>query len=148
MSPRLVRYLQFGAASVVAWVTIGFGCQILARMDYRDEALAESLSEILRYLQPLWQAFELLPCLLLGAVSASLAQQSFGRGIGLFVVGLLAYSTIYYFGYMSTEAYMLRRAWTAASLSAGFIPLKCMGVLLVAFIARIFLGRLRGLAKA
>jgi biotin transporter BioY len=92
--------------------------------------------------------FELLPFLLLGAVCASLAKRSLARALGLFAAGLLAFSAIYYFGYMSSEAYMQRRAWTAASLAAGFVPMKCLGVVVLAFLARVLLGRVHVPAKA
>jgi amino acid permease len=147
MSLRFRRYLQFGAASLLAYVVTKFGSHLLARMRYRDEDFAQTLSEVFGYLEPHWQAIEVAPFLLLGAVSASLAYSSFTRALGLFVVGLLAFATMYYFGYMDTEAYMIRRSWTAASIAAGLIPFKNLGVLVIILIARIFLGRPNAPAK-
>jgi hypothetical protein len=43
---------------------------------------------------------------------------------------------------------MLQHAWTASSLAAGFIPMKCLGVVLLVFIARILVGRMLVPAKA
>jgi hypothetical protein len=148
MSLRARRYAQFIGAAVVARVVLGLGFPLLARVKYRDESVADSLAEIVRYFEPIWQAFELLPFVLLGAVCGPLAQQAPGRAAGLFLAGLVAYSAIYYFGYMSVEAYMLQHAWTAASLAAGFIPMKCLGVALLVFLARLILSRIHVPAKA
>jgi len=141
MSPRAFRYTQFVGAAVIARVALGLGFPLLARVIYRGESVAESFAEIVRYFEPIWEAFELLPFVLLGVLCGSLAQQALWRAVGLFVVALLAFSAIYCFGYMSSEADMLRHAWTAASLAAGFVPMKCLGVVLVAFLARLVLGR-------
>ena len=150
MSLRLRRYLTFGAASLLAYVVTTFGARVLTRMRYRDEGFTETLSEILGYVQPLslWQALEVAPFLLLGAISASLAHQSFTRAMGLFVAGLLSFAAMYYFGYMDTEAYMAQRGWTAASIAAGLIPFKNLGVLVIILGARIFLGRRNARAEA
>lgn len=148
MSPRARRYAQFIGAAVIARVALGLGFPLLARTKYREESVAESFSEVIRYFEPMWQAFELLPFLLLGIVCGSLPQQALRYAVTLFAIGLLAFSAIYYYGYMSSEAYMVRRAWTAASLAAGFIPMKCLGVVLVAFLARLVLGRIPMPAKA
>jgi hypothetical protein len=148
MSPGVRRYIQFGAASVGARIVLGIGFPVLARMTYRDEGIGEALAASVRYLEPLWQAFELLPFLLLGAVCASLGQRAPTHAIGLFAAGLLAYSAIYYFGYMRVEAYMQQHAWTAASLAAGFIPAKCLGVVFLAFLIRLILARPNVPAKA
>lgn len=146
MSPRALRYTQFVGAAVIARVVLGLGFPLLARVKYRGESVAESFAGIVRYFEPIGQAFELLPFVLLGLVCGSLPQQA--RAVGLFFVALLAFSAIYFFGYMSAEAYMLRRAWTAASLAAGFVPMKCLGVVLVAFLARLVLGRTHVPAQA
>jgi len=139
MSPRALRYTRFVGAAVIARVAFGLGFPLLARVKYRSESFAESLAAIVRYFEPIWQGFELLPFVLLGVICGSLPQQA--RALGLFVIALLAFSAIYYLGYMSSEAYMQRRAWTAASLAAGFVPMKCLGVVVVAFLARLGLGR-------
>ena len=146
MSPRALRYTHFIGAAVIARVVLGLGFPLLARVKYRDESVAESFAEIVRYFEPIWQAFELLPFVLLGIVCGSLPHRA--SAIGLFFFALLAFCAIYYFGYMSSEAYMLRRAWTAASLAAGFVPMKCLGVVLIAFLARLVLGRIHVPAKA
>jgi len=140
MSSRVLRYAQFIGAAVIARFALGLGFPLLARGKYREESIAQSFAEILRYFEPIWQVFELPPFLLLGLVCGSLPQQALRRAVGLFAVGLIAFSAIYYFGYMNSEAYMVRRAWTAASLAAGFVPMKCLGVVLVAFLARLVLG--------
>ena len=138
MSPSALRYTRFVGAAVIARVVLGLGFPLLARMNYRSESFAESIAAVGRYFEPIWQAFELLPFVLLGIVCGSLPQRA--RALGLFVVALVAFSAIYCFGYMSSEAYMQRRAWTAASLAAGFVPMKCRGVVFVAFLVRLALG--------
>ena len=146
MSPRAVRYAQFVGAAVIAHIVLGLGVPLFARVKYRHESVAESFAEILRYFEPFWQAFEVLPFVLLGVVCGSLPQRA--RAVGLFVIALLAFSAIYYFGYTRSEAYMLRRSWTAAILAGAFIPMKCLGVVLVAFLARLVLGRIHVSANA
>jgi hypothetical protein len=126
---------------VVARVSVGLGFPVLAHVRYRGDTVAAAVAEIDRYFEPLSEAFELLPFLLLGLVCASLPVQALRRAVGLFVVTLVVFSAIYYSGYMSFEAYMARHAWTAASLAGGFVPMKCLAVVPFAFLARLVLGR-------
>ena len=141
MSERTRRYFQFAIAAVLARVTLGIGFPLLASLRYRNDGFREALTSTVRYLEPTWQAFELLPFLFLGAICASLARHSPRRAWGLFAAGLAAFSLIYYSGHMGAEAYGQRRAWTAASLAAGFVPMKCLGVAFLLLIVRLFMGR-------
>ena len=139
--PRVRLYLAFALAAIFARIVIGLGIPLFARLASRDERVGEALAGILEHRQLVAEAIEIVPFLLLGAIAASLAIRSPARAVGLFAAGLAGFALVYYAGYMAYEAYLRQRAWTAASLAAGFVPLKCMGVALVAAIVRAFLGR-------
>ncbi len=147
MSPCLRRHLQFAAISLFVYVPVTWGSRILARMRYRNLEFAQSASEVFDGLRRL-DVLEVFLFLLLGMVCASLACQSLARGVALLVVGLLAFTALYFFGAMDAEAFYLRRAWTAASLAAAFTPFKCAGVLALIVIVRALLDRPDARTKA
>ncbi|MGH2507635.1 MAG: hypothetical protein ACRDHZ_09580 [Ktedonobacteraceae bacterium] len=120
---------------------------VIARISVGNERMVRAISEHLHYAvtQPIGTLLLLCPFLILSWMSASLSKRK-GRGIGLgfLVASGLALTSIYFFGYQASQAYLQQRMWTAAALSVGLLPVESVPVILICLGARWLIGRSRG----
>jgi hypothetical protein len=138
------RYAVYFGASVLMGLISTLGADVLARVMVQGADVATSVSEHARYavIEPLSSAFLYTPFLLLGWMSASLARRKgFGRALAVFVPGMLLLAALYFHGYHASQMYMTQRAWTAATLSVAFLPIKSVPLLLLCLGVRWFVGR-------
>jgi hypothetical protein len=142
MKSPIQRYAFF-FASLLSCLLITVGFEIWAWTSLRGKSLSYALSNSAGYLSvPAIAVFTYAPFLVVAWICASLARVSWSRALGLFAVCIAIFAAMYYSAYMRSEAYMLQRAWTAASLAVGLIPLETWPVLLIALVARLVLGRI------
>ena len=148
MNSPIQRYVIFFVASLLSCLLITVGFELWAWTNLRGKSLSYALSNSGDYLSaPGAAAFTYAPFFVVGWICASLAQVSWSRALGLFMICISIFATMYYSAYMRSEAYMLKQAWTAAALAVGLIPLETWPVLLGALAARLILGRINVPAK-
>ena len=144
-------YLAFLGLSSALFAAATAGSDVIARVTTGGQALSKAIAEHLYYAgtQPAGTALLLLPFLLLGGMSASLAaRKGFDRGLAVFLLGTLLLSLMYFSGYQDSQGYMNRRMWTAATLSVGLLPFKSVPVLLLCLGLQWFLARRRRESEA
>jgi len=136
------RYAFFFFASLLSCLLVTVGFEIWAWTSLRGKSLSYALSNSAGYMSvPAVAVFTYAPFLVVAWICASLARVSWSRALGLFAICIAIFAAMYYSAYMRSETYMLERAWTAASLAVGLIPLQTWPVLIIALVARLILGR-------
>ncbi len=151
MSFRNRPYPAFFGLSVALFLGATLGSDVVARTTVGGEGFMHAIGQHIYYAaaQPIGTLFLLVPFLLLGWMSASLAaRKGFDPGLGVFLLGVLLLGFTYFSAYQDTYTYMKQRMWTAATLSIGFLPLKSILPLLACFVFRWLVARKRNEGKA
>src|SRR6185437_11403266 len=98
------RYLVFLSASVASFLLIVAGSEIRARMSIRGENISQALSSSASYADSATATLLMyIPFLAVAWLCASLAQLSWPRAIGLFLVCIATFTAMYYSGYTRSE---------------------------------------------
>jgi len=136
----------FLAIAAVAFLIATTGSDVFARVTIGGETLTKAVSEHFY-----WAAVQFIGTLMLLApfvflaVIASWVQERTNTWIAVAVFGIpmlyLIYS--YFQGYQASQAAMLDKRWTAATLSIGFLPFAAAPVVLVAGLVALILVRLK-----
>ena len=135
----------FLALAAVAFLIATTGSDVFARVTIGGEALSKAFSEHFY-----WAGVQFTGTLMLLApfgflaVIASWVQERTNawKAVALFVVptAYLVYS--YFEGYQASQLAMLDKRWTAATMSIGFLPFAAAAVVLLTWLAALFLVRL------
>lgn len=151
MPLRARPYRAFFSFSVLLFFVATAGCDVVARTTVGSERIGQALAQHFYYAftQPLGSAMLLLPFLLLGWMSASLAKRKgFTQGLTVFLIGAFLLGITYFSAYQDSQEYLNQKMWTAAALSLGLLPVKSALPLLVCFGVWIALACRKNKAKA
>ena len=150
MTFRGTPYLAFAGLAVCVFIiaTLGFG--VLARVTIGEEGLAHATSEHLYYAatQPVGTLLLFLPFLLLSWLAAWTAKRKgLGRGLGIFLIGVIVLGFLYFNGYHDAQEALKHHRWTGAALAEGLLPFMSIPVLVVCLIASLLLKEKRGASE-
>jgi hypothetical protein len=143
---RRMSIRSFLLLAAVAFLVATTGSDVFARVTIGGETLTKAFSEHFY-----WAAVQFIGTLMLLApfgflaVIASWVQERTNTWKALAVFGVPTLYLIYsYFdGYQASQAAMLDKRWTAATLSIGFLPFAAAPVVLFAWLVALILVRLR-----
>ncbi|MCJ0763969.1 hypothetical protein [Variovorax terrae] len=140
-------YAVFFCLAVLFFLATTFGADVLARTSVGDDSLAQAMQAHARQAvaEPLGTAMLLLPFLLLGWMSASLARKKgVDRGLVVFLFGALLLGLAYFFAYHDAQIHLKQQMWTAAALSIGLLPYQCVPLLAICLGFRWWVARRKG----
>lgn len=149
MRKRTPRYAAYVSIALLFYVFIVPGCAILARVQVAGITLPAAFAATVQHAlaNPTPWLLGLVPFAAVAWIAGSLARRSPILGVVLMAVCLILFALLNYGGQTDAQKFLLRSDDAEATLATGVVQFRSLGVVLLAFVARLLLARSRSAAQ-